>query len=346
MKRLQTLIAFIFLLSLGLSIEPLNAQDKTTLVYSLPKTEFIIEVQTEKVTQKPGVFYKYSERYLAYSDVLTKEKTSFRLKSISIKTRTAPDLKRTYNFVVNKGNNTIKLNVNQAGILTGINSPTSSRESGAFQTVSFPNNDTKSATLLPLSEEFMLAGSESKLAEGAAKQIYRIRERRLNLLTGDVDHLPTDGSSLVSMIQGMDKMESELTELFTGKTSIETSTHTIVLSPAAPVNNQILFRLSSIMGIVPNDDLSGNPFYISFVAGTIPNTPVDKKNAKTDNDGLFYIIPLPCQINITDGVKTCFTGHYLVPQFGKTVPISERLYEKAQAKVIIDEQTGRLLGVE
>ena len=321
------------------------AQDKTTLVYSLPKTEFVIEVQTEKITQKPGVFYKYSERYLASSDVLTKEKTTYKLKGISVKTRTSPDLKRTFNFVVSKGNYTIKLNVNQQGILTGINAPVASHEAGNTQSVNFSNAENKMGSLLPLSEEFMLAGSEAKLAEGAAKQIYRIRERRLNIITGDVDHLPTDGSSLTSMVQGMDKMEAELTELFTGKTTSEVFTHNIVVSPQAPANNQILFRLSSITGIVPNDDLSGAPCYISFVAGAIPNINTDPK-VKTDKEGLFYIIPMPTQVNISDGVKTFFTAQYLIPQFGKTIPISDRLYEKPQAKVIIDEQTGRLLGVE
>ena len=45
------------------------------------------------------------------------------------------------------------------------------------------------------SEELLMAGSTAKQAEVAAKQIYRIRESRMNILTGDADNLPPDGEA-------------------------------------------------------------------------------------------------------------------------------------------------------
>jgi hypothetical protein len=35
-----------------------------------------------------------------------------------------------------------------------------------------------------------------------------------------------------------------------------------------------------------------------------------------------------------------------MPQFGKTVPLPESLFKQKQLKVRIDQQTGRLLGIE
>ena len=69
-------------------------EGEPALVYSLPKTEFNIEIETEKTTQKPGVYYRYSERYLATNKVITEEKTTFRLKSIKVKTTAVPDSTR------------------------------------------------------------------------------------------------------------------------------------------------------------------------------------------------------------------------------------------------------------
>ena len=81
MKKLF-LISVLFVLTLtGMSQTPLIiTEGESTIVYSLPKTELCIQVETEKSTLKPGMFYRYSERYLATKNVITEEKTTYRLK--------------------------------------------------------------------------------------------------------------------------------------------------------------------------------------------------------------------------------------------------------------------------
>ncbi|KAI4367809.1 hypothetical protein C825_000006 [Parabacteroides sp. ASF519] len=66
------------------------------------------------------------------------------------------------------------------------------------------------------SEELLMAGSTARQAEVAAKQIYRIRESRLNILTGDADNLPPDGEAMKLVIQQLEEQEKALTNLFTG----------------------------------------------------------------------------------------------------------------------------------
>jgi hypothetical protein len=150
---------------------------------------------------------------------------------------------------------------------------------------------------LPLGEEFMLASSESKLAEGAAKQIYRIRERRTALLTADVEHLPADGSSFNAMLEGMNKMERELTELFVGKTTIEPQIQTLIITPDSEQNNKILFRFSALRGVVQPDDLSGIPFYMNIKPNTL--TPSDTKTKeKKEKIGLYTLLPTPTHMSI------------------------------------------------
>ena len=57
------------------------------------------------------------------------------------------------------------------------------------------------------SEELLMAGSTAKQAEVAAKQIYRIRESRLNILTGEADNLPPDGEAMKLVIQQLEEQE-------------------------------------------------------------------------------------------------------------------------------------------
>ena len=60
-----------------------------------------------------------------------------------------------------------------------------------------------------------MAGSTSRQAEVAAKQIYRIRESRLDILTGEADNLPPDGDAMKLVIQQLEAQEQALSQLFT-----------------------------------------------------------------------------------------------------------------------------------
>src|SRR5664280_2595948 len=100
MKKLFFLSTCLMLTLFASAQTPFSIADgEPALVYALPKTEFLIEVQTEKVTQKPGMFYRYSERYLATNKIITTEKTTYSLKRISVKTLAVADPIRTYKFV-------------------------------------------------------------------------------------------------------------------------------------------------------------------------------------------------------------------------------------------------------
>lgn len=322
-------------------------QDEPAVVYSLPKTEFVIEVKTEKRTETPGQFYKYSERYLATSKVILQENFSYKVVSIDVKTRAIADSQRTYAFVMDKNTPVLRLSVNNHGILCGVNVkclPT--MELPVKSRISTVENSIQNS-LLPLGEEYMLAGSEAKLAEGAAKQIYRIRESRLGLLTADVEKLPADGSSLKKMLDGLSKMEQELTELFIGKTSVTTETKTLFLVPEKAMNNQVLFRVSVSRGIVEADDLSGTPYYVNVTPTIIPTTAVtiDPKSKPT-RVLLNSVLPASTKFSISDGINTLFSKQYFVPQFGRLIPVPLDILYQSNVKVLFDNQTGRILNVE
>ena len=346
MKTHIVLFAILFGLSSSVAAQTSFSlpKDEAVLVYSLPKTEFCIEVEIEKTTQTPGEFFRYSERYLATSNVITAESTTFQLKNVTMKTRSVADMTRTYSVSSSKNFPLNGISVNEKGLLCGINVPCKNL---VCCTKSTEKEEIKKnvSKLLPLTEEYMLAASTAKMAEGAAKQIYRIRENRLALLAGDVDHLPADGESFKVMLNGMNEMEKELTELFTGTAITETQTHTIYLTPSTAMRNEVLFRISNLKGLVAANDLSGSPYYINVIPTIIDTYDVGKKSSSARPD-LYSILPATTQISIGDGKNTFFAEQILMPQFGQLVPIPEDLLQKKDAKIYIDEQTGRLLRVE
>ena len=346
MKKI-ILLSAIFVLALNVSAQvPFSlTEGECAIVYALPKTEICIEVQTEKVTQTPGMFYRYSERYLGTTKVITTEKTVYRLKSLMVKPRAIPDPNRTFKFIQDKNSGSFQLSVNSQGLLCGVNVPCQPEAKPVENSTIPPIEKTESPSLLPLGEEYMMAGSEAKLAEGAAKQIYHIRESRLGLMTADVDKLPADGASFSAMLEGLNKKESELTELFVGKTTTETQSQQIILTPDSAMTNQVLFRVSALRGLVAADDLGGSPYYIN-IKPTVTRVVAADSKSKPEVAALYTIFPAATQVTIGDGINTYFSGQFFIPQFGKIVPVSENVFKQKNLKIRIDQQTGRLLEIE
>jgi hypothetical protein len=320
-------------------------ENESVLIYSLPMTELCIKVDVEKITRKPGVFYRYSERYLATSDIITEEKTVYSLKDIQVTSNAVPDPSKTYAVRVDKNSPFVSISVDQNGLLCGINvpPPTSLPELSVLEPTETKENLSNNV-ILPLGEEYMLVGSVAKLAEGAAKQIYRIRESRLNLLTGDVDHFPSDGTSLSAILNELDNKEKELTELFIGSTTKEIQKHTLYLRPQQALNNEVLFRFSVLKGLVPADDLSGVPYYISVIPTKSP-TILDNPKQKAPKEYINFVIPSATLVTVSDGKSTFFSQQFLFPQFGIVIPLSSSMIKGNDKIVIIDPATGRLLSI-
>ena len=316
-------------------------EGQPALVYSLPKTKLCLEVEVEKTTRKPGIFYRYSERYLATTNVITSEKTEYKLKSVSIVPIAVPDSARTYKITPDEKSQLSHITVTPEGLLCGVNVP-AVHDKKVIINKTISSVGGLNSGLLPLGEEYMMAGSEAKMAEGAAKQIYRVRESRLSLLTADVEKMPADGASLKTMLEGLDRMERQLTELFTGSVTTDVQTQKLYITPSGAASNDLVFRLSALRGLVAADDMSGAPYYITIKPQTIPMNAADAK-AKAEPVGIYYSIPASTDVVVTDGINTITKVNVLIPQFGKVVPLPASLFRSDKVKVIIDPQTGRLL---
>lgn len=316
------------------------------LVYALPKTNLCFEIEVETTVEKPGVFYLYSQRYLATSQVVMEEKVTSKVIGVSMQTSTVPDLNRRFAVEPMVKSPLNGIVVNEQGILCGVNiAPSTPSVSTTPDFKQLKQEVVKvESELLSLTQEYMMAGSTAKMAEGAAKQIYDIRASRLNLLSGEMDHLP-DGEALKTMLSGLDKKEKELTELFVGSVRKSKKIYKLNLSPDNVISNEVLFRLSATRGVIAMDDLSGEPYFITIAPEKIQMQERDPK-AKVEKVGLYTVLPALTTITVSDGVHPVLQHTIQMPQFGQLVTLPESLLRTSGIKISIDEQTGRIIGIK
>ena len=171
------------------------------VTYSLPKTQLVVDAEVTKVSCKAGPYYPYAEKYLGVKNVVTEDEVYYELGKVTLVNRGIPDKENTYIVSFKAGTVAPYVYLTEDGLLCSINAEYTPEEADDAETRNRKRERMSEATSV-LSEELLMAGSTAKQAEVAAKQIYRIRESRLNILTGDADNLPPDGEAMKLVLRG------------------------------------------------------------------------------------------------------------------------------------------------
>lgn len=206
------------------------------------------EVQTVR-----GELYQYSQRYLGTTDVIMEDATTYILQSV----------KQADNREDKNGQSSVK------------------REAR-------PIRQTVVKQQLPLNEDAIMATSASKKAESVAKQIYRIREARMNILAGETEHAPADGRAMDLALKELDKQEKALTAMFVGSTTTIRHTKEVIYASdeSKDAENAVLCRFSKYAGPVASDDLSGEPVHI-IVKRYYKQVPVMEQPRRRNEEPLY-----------------------------------------------------------
>jgi hypothetical protein len=350
MKNL--IIAISLLISL-----PLFAQTKVVkrnalksnnfgITYSLPKTTLIINAEVKKSTCKAGPYYKYAEKYLGIKDVVTEDKVFYELGKISLFNKGVPDAEQTYVVEFKAGTVAPYAYLTEDGLLCSINAEYTPAETELEISKKKKTQDVHVADASVYSEELLMAGSVAKQAEVAAKQIYRIRESRLNILTGEADNLPPDGEAMKLVIQQLEEQEKALTNLFTGIIVEEVADYEVTIVPYDDLDKEVIFRFSPLLGIVDADDLGGNPVYLSLRATERAPELDPKEAAKKEKNmkGIIYNLPGKAVVEITMNKKTLYKGEVQITQFGTQEGLAPVMFEdkKSPVKVYFYPETGAI----
>ena len=310
-------------------------------VYFLPKTAVRISVLIEKSTFQPGDFCRYAQKYLRLSDAGQEPWVSHRVLSITQTPVGVADTSKAYALKFDPRTVAVNVRLSDDGCLQGINTPLSPSEGGKGLGPSDRKKGNQVGTTSAqrgregfqyLTEEILAAGSTAKMAELTAREIYDIRENRSLLVKGQADFMPKDGRQLELMLQQLDTQDRALTALFAGTLVCDTTEEVIIVTPDAPCERQLLFRLSQTLGVVDVDDLSGEPFYIS-IDDMHSMPPVDsvaaaKVKKKTYEAGVYVNIPGRLRTTIYQGINQLQTAEFPAPQFGHVELLSGDLFNK------------------
>ncbi|OAV73397.1 hypothetical protein Barb6_00288 [Bacteroidales bacterium Barb6] len=315
------------------------------ITYSLPKTSLVITAEVTKVTCKAGAYYQYAEKYLGVKTAVTEDKVYYELGKVSLANVGIPDSDQTYLIEFKTGTVAPFACLTEEGLLCSINAeynPAEAKPDAKKGTPAVANVANESV----FSEELLMAGSTARQAEVAAKQIYRIRESRLNILTGEADNLPPDGEAMKIVIEQLEGQEKALTSLFTGICSQSTESYEVAVIPHDNLEKEVLFRFSSRLGIVDTDDLGGMPVFMNLKSSARPPEadPKELEKKLKGMKGVVYNLPGKASVEILMNQKPLYKGEVQIAQFGTQESLTPVLFEdkKAPAKVLFYPETGAI----
>ena len=325
------------------------------VAYWLPKTMITVTVTARKQTFKPGEFSRYAERYLRLSDVKDKAEEVWTITDVQISTTGVPDKENLYTLSFPAKGNRPYFELTNDGVISAVNVRRKEQPAQSVQAPA-PKQVKKVNPQEYMTEEILMASSTAKMAELTAKEIYNIRESRNNITRGQADFVPTDGESLKFMLESLTAQETALLTLFSGTNETEEVTFTINVTPDETLSKQILFRFSSKLGVLPIDNLAGEPVWIditdrkmSDIFAMDPDQQKKLQAAKSKKEGtfLYYRLPGRAALRIYNNRTTFLDEDIQLAQFGNVEVISSSIMGKmADAKITFDTTTGAVLTIE
>ena len=368
MKTLRYLFtAYAMLLSLAVfsqttvtSYEPgVSAEG---VVYYLPKTAIDVIVNMDKVTVIPGTLCKYADRYMRLSNVADAEKTYYELQSASAAYTGVADNDKCFHIKFSTKSIAPNVLLSSEGTLLAINTDNPYTEEAITAETCSVEGEAIDATPY-MTEDMLAAGSNAKLAELVAREIYDIRDSKSSLMRGESDYMPSDGEGLKLMTDNLQRQEDALMQLFTGVTIREHITRTYRYIPSGSVSKEVIARFSRKLGLLDVEDLAGAPLYIDVHSLSAQNASagIDDGNTGTNvlpetkspvrktksYEGVMYNIPAKASVKVYNTSKVFIDEKTNLAQFGSLETLSSKLFtSKATTKVILDPVTGALMKIE
>ena len=321
--------------------------------YSLPQTELRVSVTATCTTVKAGQFAAFAEKLLGIVDAPQEDLTTWEVSDLKLDAVAVADTSRMYHITFS-GGAMPTFYLTKDGMLWSIN-----RGPDQVRQAAPPAVPAKAAVRKPvvMTEEMLRAGSKAKQAEVMARQIFRIRESRMDLLTGEADNVPKDGAAYQLVMDNLDAQEQACLEYFTGESVTTTQTRTYTYVPTGDVKDHVLFRFSQHYGLLDADDLSGRPYTLA-VKVTEDNRevpqPVDGKKKKSPvlmgfasgkgGQGIAYLLPGKAHVSVLQGRTLVAEADYTMGQLGRVERLQSSYFtdKKRAASAEFNPQTGAI----
>lgn len=318
-------------------------QEGEGIVYFLPKTKVAIDIIATKVDYQPGDFCLYASRYLRLNNIATQPETHWEIKDIRVRLAGVPDSTKAYIMKLKDKSVASNIELTDNGIVKAINTTSTEKETLPDYKLETPQPHEDARKYM--TEDILMAGSSAKMAELTAREIYNIRDSKNLILRGQADTMPKDGASLQLVIDQLNKQEKALMQAFTGVTDRTDKVFTILVEPGENAKEQIAARFSTQLGVLPVNNLAGDPVYVS-VRNT-SNLPAPEDSKKKKKDGIIYNVPGKGKVTVTYQGKKLFDDEMSFTQFGYTEVLVDGLFDKkVNTRVIFNPTTGGIVKID
>ena len=353
---MNTLLTVLLVISLRSLNDHYHNAEQSSIVYYSPKTSVRLDFTYTEKTQKAGVYAEYAEELLGIKDAITENKTTYTLKGVEITTHTQVDLKRPHKIIAEKGFPSQYVSINENGLLVGYNIAQQPKKE--IKKATAPKEEkpqTNRVKALPFTEEILEAPEGDARAQAVAKQIFRIRETRMYLLSGEVEHAPADGEAMREVLTELEKQEKQLVELFTGKT-ITRIKHKHMGSCPYGENFKLwaeTLYFSEDNGFTDAENVDAKKISIDVEFqhqlrdARMEEEPKGKKGKNAvEPSPIVYNVPGNALVLVTYAGKQI--GNKVVPmaQFGIDMPLPKDLFTGKELPVIVfSEKTGNIVSI-
>lgn len=322
-------------------------QGESALIYYSPKTALTLDFIYLEETRERGIYADFAEDLLGATDFVTETATICTLHDVHIGTSTTTDYDRPHK-VSAEGGIPMLLHINDKGLLTGYNVAPEEKRPVAPKHEHGKQTDTKAKVsgtgLAPYPEEVLKAVSPKAQAFEAAKQIFHIREMRMYLLNGEVEHAPADGQAMKLVLEELDEQERALTELFVGKTSKSRKQKTVRIEPSDA--GHLLF-FSEENGFTDGDNIDADTIEVKMICQ--PHYSVSANNSKKKGmelSQIVYNIPGYCAVNVLYKGRNMASRAVPVAQLGIDVALPKAMFTgKELPHIVFSEKTGNIISI-
>lgn len=327
-----------------------------SIIYALPRTVFNIVVEAERTIEKPGPYWRYAGDLLGLTNVIKNEGEYWSITGLKVESSQELDPSQYY---VIEGKTPFATNIlalrneglimdinpsvyypagNQNGLESSYGGRFISSDLGSDEyfmvqrdTAYRRVNVDSTFIQIPYIVEKRRQLPPEQLAERAARRLMEMRDGEHFILTGESNVFPQSEA----VINEMNRLEREYTELFTGKTIREKRTFTFQIIPSRENAGKPfkLFQFSEARGAVAEGQPGGDPVVIEMTPEnrtkelSVMRSPSSASSNSREPlvDKLYYRVPDVVNMKISLGDEVLFHSRRLVYQFGEVIQLPANL---------------------
>ncbi len=290
------------------NINNLSSIHQNNLIYTLPKTQIIVEIEVEKIIKNKGSFSEYTDKYLgALNNTIKQNSTTWTISKVNFYSNPIIDTSNTY--IIGLENNFFTpITLTKQGFLVAYNNPNATYQPKQININQSGMNDNHSQNLsfnfvssdksykieydtvyreevydtiirkVPILKPNLVKKTPEEQAKELADRITILRDDRAALLVGeaDNDNLPS-GDALQLMLNEIDKLEADYLSMFIGRTDTLKYTFSFSYTPSkTELNKKILLsKFSSTNGLLPAENIYGSSVFLQINTDNNLNNVVD-----------------------------------------------------------------------